>query len=523
MQEQGDGRDDQGDEGEDEVRGRAGPERAVAGFHREVHQGLGGSDRVVTGVHEGRRADRLGVPDPEDVRADERVLVVEGLNPLEDALVRLLGAPGQVLQDVPAAVEHAPVPGLELFEHRAGLGSAVGGQLLEEGLAVEAIVARVVHEVDLGIGQGVLVSGQLGLGGGQVGADDLRPLGADPAEVVLEPEGVERADRAVVEQLFQLLEVGDGLVLERRLLLDRDPAIGGVGLLISEHLRLQLQELRGPLSPPALEGVDQVRGAGFFLGNGLLQDNPLPLGEGGVSGLHSLGEQPGEMHPRALRLKLQGHEVDSPRVQGDLCLDRGNPLGLDAGLPVEVDELLAGKDKGLAGRHRRQGRLALATLGVQGGEPLKDLVSPGPQSRDLGGQGPRSFGAEGLELARQLFQLQPGRIDRLLHLAEPGVGAPGVVGFVFLDDLKGFRQERVGRLARLVEQRPGLLKLRLELGRLALGRPLRLLGVLAYLVGLFPILEQGDASLQKFEERLRRRLLLFLGRGEGVEPSPRSQ
>ena len=130
---------------------------------------------------------------------------------------------------------------------------------------------------------------------------------------------------------------------------------------------------------------------------------------------------------------------------------------------------------------------ALAPPGVEGGEALEDLVALGPERGDLGGQRPRPLGPEGLQLGGPFLQLGPGGVDRLLHLAEPGLGRLWRRRLLGLED---FGQEGVGRPGRLVEQGPGLLQLRLELGRLALGAALGVLGLGPLLVDLLPVLEQ---------------------------------
>ena len=98
-------RDDrQDDQNEDELGRSLPPESPVARLLNQMDQGLGRADRVVPGVGHGDRSQGFGVPDPEDMGTDERILLVKRVDPSKDLIVDVLGSPGQFLKHRPPTI-----------------------------------------------------------------------------------------------------------------------------------------------------------------------------------------------------------------------------------------------------------------------------------------------------------------------------------------------------------------------------------------------------------------------------------
>ena len=84
-----------------------------------------------------------------------------------------------------------------------------------------AVVQRILEQLDLDAGQRVLVVLEPGLDDRHLVAEQPVALRADAAEVVVEPDRVQPADPAVVEQCLDPREVGRGVVGQAPLLVQR--------------------------------------------------------------------------------------------------------------------------------------------------------------------------------------------------------------------------------------------------------------------------------------------------------------
>ena len=109
---------------------------------------------------------------------------------------------------------------LELEQEALARGPSLGRNAFFQELVLEAIVEGVLEEFDLDIGQGVLEELQMGFDNGHLVADQSLAFRCDTAEFVIQADGVEAADLAVVEQLADLSEILVGVVSEGLLFLE---------------------------------------------------------------------------------------------------------------------------------------------------------------------------------------------------------------------------------------------------------------------------------------------------------------
>src|SRR5262249_3739031 len=96
-----------------------------------------------------------------------------------------------------------------------------GSETFLQEVALEAIVERVFEELDLDIGQLFLKELQATFDQGHFILDQALAFGRDPAELVGQPEGVQAADLAVVQELTDLSEVLIRVISESLLFLER--------------------------------------------------------------------------------------------------------------------------------------------------------------------------------------------------------------------------------------------------------------------------------------------------------------
>ena len=185
------------------------------GLDRLLGQSQQALDQVVElarPLREGPEPDRLLVADPEDMSADEPVLFVENAEPAHDLLKGVRCAIGELLEGDSPSHQQRPMLALELGQQCLALGPARRRHTLPQEIVLEAVVQRVLEQLELDIGQGVLVELELCLDGGHLVAEQAVAFGADAAKVVVEADRVEPADVAVVEQLLDPREIELGVV-----------------------------------------------------------------------------------------------------------------------------------------------------------------------------------------------------------------------------------------------------------------------------------------------------------------------
>ena len=198
--------------------------------------------------------------------------------------------------------------------------------------------------------------------------------------------------------------------------------------------------------------------------------------------------------------------------QGDLGLDRRPAARPRRGPPSRSWPAARGPARGPRARPPRRSPPRARPGGRSGAtSPWMDLVALGPERGDLRGQVPRPVGPERLQLGGPLLQLVPGRVDRLLHLAEPGLGRPGVAadGLGLSAAWKTSGRSDVGRPGGLVQQGAGSSPARPSArppparGSAPASRPpARFLDALSHSPS------SREPLLEQLDERLRGRLLL---------------
>ena len=105
----------------------------------------------------------------------------------------------------------------------------LGRQPLQQRVVLDLVGQRVLDQLELDTGQHIFIILQLRLDRGQLVPEEPVALRADAAEVVVQPEGVEPADVAVVEKLLDLGEVALGAIGQGALLFQRGAAAGRPG------------------------------------------------------------------------------------------------------------------------------------------------------------------------------------------------------------------------------------------------------------------------------------------------------
>ena len=216
----------------------------------------------------------------------------------------------------------------------SALGCDAAGSALQQVLQLGPVVPRVVDQLHLDVAQGVLGRREPVGGDGEVAADDPGPLGAEPAEVVVEPQGVEVADLAVVEQRLDPGEVGLGVVGQGALLVVGRGRVGRQGVLGGDDPGLQFQKRGGPARPVALDGVARAVGAGPLPGGGPVQLALLTVGgRPGSAGSSGRASAARAVRARSEHLEVQAREFRAPGLHREEGLERLEPLDLDARPP----------------------------------------------------------------------------------------------------------------------------------------------------------------------------------------------
>ena len=203
-----------------------------------------------------RQPDRFLIAHPEDVGPDEAVLFLEHAQPARHLFERLRGAGDQLGQDSLLPHQHSLVAALQLREIASRLAVPLRRQPFQHGVVLDLVGQRVLDQLELDIGQCILIVLQLRLDAGQLVPQDPVALGTDAAEVVIQPQSIEPADVPIIEKLLDLVKVGLCAVGQGTLLLQCGVSAGGQGLFVLDDPCLELEEL-GPCGGPDTAPADR--------------------------------------------------------------------------------------------------------------------------------------------------------------------------------------------------------------------------------------------------------------------------
>ena len=161
------------------------------------------------------------IADPENLGANEPVFLVEDGEAPSDLLEGMGCSFRELFEGLLAAHEDLAVFFLEVEQDVLSRGPSLGRDTFFQEIAFKAVVERVLEELDLYIGQGVLEALQPGLDNGHFVADQSLAFRRDAAEFIIQADRIEPANATVVEQLSDLGEILVGVVGERLLFLER--------------------------------------------------------------------------------------------------------------------------------------------------------------------------------------------------------------------------------------------------------------------------------------------------------------
>ena len=308
--------------------------------------------------------------------ADEPVLLIEDAQSARDLVERLGRAVRQPLQRRPASQQQRPMLALEIGQDRLALGPSRRRQPFPQEIAVESIMPRVLEQLDLDVGQKILVELEPGLDEGHLVAEQFLALGADAAEVVIEPDGVQPTDAAIVEQGLDPCEVGEGMVGPAALLVQRRRGAGHLGLLVLDDLGLEFQQIGQPMRLEPLQEILRLSRRVLLVGRLLLQVALLPVRRGSITLMHQLERLLQELDLRVADLHLHLANARQLGLQREFGLDDLEPQGIEPRRPLGVDLSLLGQLT-RPGRRRAGDDIALRPPGLRRSHPLEQLVSLG--------------------------------------------------------------------------------------------------------------------------------------------------
>ena len=172
---------------------------------------------------------------------------------------------------------------LELGQDLLGLGPSRGRQPLPEPVELAPVVEGFLEKFDLDVGQEVLVLLESRLDDGHLAAEQAVALGADAAEIIVEADGVQPADSAVIEQGLDPGEILLGVVGLAGLIVERGRGAGHLGLLVLQDLGLELQQIGRTMGDEPLEGILRSSRRILLLGRLFLQVAFFPVGDRAIT------------------------------------------------------------------------------------------------------------------------------------------------------------------------------------------------------------------------------------------------
>ena len=283
---------------------------------------------------------------------------VEDLEPAGYLLVGLLGTLGQLLERQPLPLEQRQVLHLGIdWKTACASGDASWVAVIRRSSCwSRSSRESLIRSISTLLSR-ILVERQLRGRGGQLMTHDPGPLRPDPAEVVVEPQGVEMADAVIVEQAFDRGEVGLGavgqvlLIVERGLGVRRQAAFSYLRTWAWRSSSSALRRARNLSSGSSAAAGASVHCRRRAPGSGPGDRRRACTGR-------AFGRAPGWRAERGRRPPggSAPHDRAGRFESDDLFLDL-EPLGLDPGFPREVDEPLPSQLAFLGRFGRRDGSL----------------------------------------------------------------------------------------------------------------------------------------------------------------------